>query len=67
MKRTSYKPFRIIDGYLIKPQQGGYYKIVEYSSMSNGQGYKKRTVAKNLDLSTAEAELYKLEKQNKKP
>lgn len=60
-----WKPKRLIVGYEINPQQHGLYKIREYSKMSNGLSYKKRTIYKNLDLSTAEAKLYQLESKLK--
>ena len=56
-----YKPKRIIMGYDMKHQQRGGYKIIEYSKMPDDTGARKRTIHKNLDSSTAEALLYKLE------
>lgn len=60
-----WKPKRLIVGYDINPQQHGLYKIREYSKMTNEESYKKRTLHKNLDLSTAEAKLYQLESKLK--
>lgn len=58
------KPKRLILGYEMKLQVFGGFKIVEYSQMDNGEGFRKRTLHKNLDLSTAEDIIYRLE--NKK-
>ena len=61
MSKTSYKPIKIIDGYQMKKQQHGLFKIVEYHHYSNEQNIRKRTIQKNLTLSEAEDILYQLE------
>ena len=48
-----------------KKQQHGLFKVVEYSQMTDGTGFRKRTLRKNLDLSTAESIIYNLEKSHK--
>ena len=60
-KNQSYKPVKIIDGYVLKKQLHRGYKIVEYSHYSDGGSQKKRTLYKNLNLSDAESLLFKLE------
>lgn len=61
MKKQSYKPTRLSDGFRIKKQLHGLFKIVEYYHFSNEGILRKRTVAKNLNLSEAESKLYQLE------
>lgn len=48
-----------------KKQQHGLFKVVEYSQMTDGTGFRKRTLRKNLDLSTAESIIYNLERSHK--
>lgn len=57
----SYKPIKIIDGYQIKKQQRGLFKVVEFSHYSNESKLRKRTIYKDLDISNAENILYRLE------
>lgn len=59
--RKPYQPKRIIDGYRMKRQIHGRFKIIEYSRMSNDTGAKKRTLYKNLTLTEADDAIYKLE------
>lgn len=59
----SYKPKRIIDCFKMRPQIHGGFKVVEYSSMSDGTSPKKRTISKDLTMSEAEALIYTLEKK----
>ena len=56
------KSTRVIDGYQMKKQLHGGFKIVEYSHVE-GQpaSARKRTLHKNLLLTDAESLLYKLE------
>lgn len=66
MKKSKFTPKRFIDGFVMKHQQKGGYKIVEYSHIPLGiANSKKRTIKRDLDQSTAEAELYKLETKYK--
>lgn len=58
------KSIRVYSFYT-KPQQHSLFKVVEVSQMTDGTGYRKRTLFKNLDLSSAEDKVYKLEKSNK--
>ena len=64
MKNERYKPNLIIDGYRMKKQLHGGYKILEFSHYENESRMRKRTLYKNLDLSTAEDTMYRLEKSN---
>lgn len=63
--KNSYKPIRVIDGYQMKKQLHGGFKIVEYSHFNNEDFLRKRTVHKNLTLSDAEDKLYRLESKLK--
>lgn len=56
-----YKPKRVVEGYQMKKQLHGGFKIIEYTRMSNEQGIRKRTIYKNLTLTDAEDILYRLE------
>jgi len=70
MKKSKFTLKRIVDGYELRHQQRGGYKITEYSHLENNTGSKKRTIEKDLDLSTAEARMYVLETKldnNKNP
>lgn len=60
-KTPSYKPTRDIDGYQMRRQLHGGFKIVEYSHYSNEDIIRKRTIYKNLTLTEAEDKLYRLE------
>ena len=62
--KNSYKPYRIIDGYFMKKQLRGGFKVVEVSHFSNEKFYRKRVLKKNLTLNDAEDMIYRLEKQN---
>lgn len=59
------KPKIIIDGYQIRKQLGGLFKIVQYSHYSNEKFIRKKTIIKNLNLSDAEDKLYRLESKLK--
>ena len=48
LKTKLYRVFRFEQ----KKQQHGLFKVVEYSQMTDGTGFRKRTLRKNLDLST---------------
>lgn len=61
LKTKLYRIFRFEQ----KKQQHGLFKVVEYSQMTDGTGFRKRTLRKNLDLSTAESMIYNLEKSHK--
>lgn len=63
--KTPYKPTRITDGYQMKKQLRGKFKIVEYFHFSNETSIRKRTIFKNLILSDAEDKMYRLETRNK--
>ena len=60
-EKQSYKPIRVIEGYAMKKQLRGGYKIIEYWRMSNEEGVRKRTLHKNLPMTDAEDKLYRLE------
>ena len=64
--KNSYKPYRIIDGYYMKKQLHGGFKLVEVSHFSNETFYRKRTLKKNLNLNEAEDMVYRLESKLKK-
>lgn len=65
IKTKTYKPKRVVEGYQMKKQLHGGFKIIEYSRMSNEGIVRKRTIHKNLPLTEAEDILYRLEsKQN---
>ena len=55
---------RIIDGYQMKKQLHGGFKITEYSHIE-GNPIKKRTLYKNLTMTDAEDLLYRLESKLK--
>lgn len=61
IETKTYKPKRVIEGYQMKKQLHGGFKIVEYSRMSNEDVIRRRTIHKNLTLTDAENILYKLE------
>ena len=61
MKIESYKPKRITDGYQMKKHLHNGFRIIEIWHFSNENNYRKRCVAKHLNLSDAEDLLYKLE------
>lgn len=61
VKNATYKPTRIVDGYQMKKQQHGLFKIVEFYHYSNEQAIRRRTISKNLTLSDAEDKIYRLE------
>lgn len=63
--KTTYKPTRLIEGYQVKKQLHGGFKIVEYTRMSNEDVVRKRTIYKNLTLTDAEDILYRLESKQK--
>lgn len=65
MKKPSYKPSLIIDGYQMKNHLHGGFKIVEYSHFSNENFIRKRVLFKHLTLSEAEDRLYRLESRLK--
>lgn len=65
MKIDKYKPHKVVDGYQLKKQLGGLYKIIEYSHISNEKHLRKRTIYKDLNLSDAEDKIYRLESQLK--
>nr|DAF47593.1 MAG TPA: hypothetical protein [Myoviridae sp. ctByu2] len=58
------KFYRYIDGYRIKKQQHGLFKVIEYSSLVDGTSLRKRTLFKDLTISDAEDHVYKLETKN---
>ena len=61
-KNAPYKPIKVIDGYQMKKQLHGLFKIVEVYHYSNELGnIRKRTLCKNLTLSDAEDKIYRLE------
>ena len=62
----NYKPYLIIDAFLIKKQLHGGFKVVEVSHFSNESFYRKRTLKKNLNLNEAEDMVYRLESKLKK-
>lgn len=64
-EKKSYKPTRIIDGYRMKKQLHGGFKIVEYSHFSNESFLRKKVLHKNLTLTDAEDKLYRLESKLK--
>lgn len=49
--------------YEIHKQLGGKFKVVEFSKYENETTIRKRTIAKNLNMSEAEDFVYKLEKK----
>lgn len=55
------KPTRITDGFRIKKQLHGGFKIQEFFHFSNEGFIRKRTLFKNMNLSDAEDKLYRLE------
>lgn len=59
--KNSYKPYLIIDTYLMKKQLHGGFKVVEVSHYSNETFYRKRVLKKNLNLNEAEDMIYRLE------
>lgn len=59
--KNHYKPKRVVEGYQMKKQLHGGFKIIEYARMSNEQHVRKRTIYKNLTLTDAEDILYRLE------
>lgn len=61
IETKTYKPKRVIEGYQMKKQLRGGFKIVEFSRMSNEDVIRRRTIHKNLTLTDAENILYKLE------
>ena len=61
MKNESYKPKRVTDGYQMKKQLYGGFRIVEFFHFSDEVTIRKRCVAKHLNLNEAENLLYKLE------
>lgn len=65
VKNAPYKPKRIVDGYQMKKQQHGLFKIVEYYHFSNEQNIRKRTLHKDLNISEAEDLIYRLESKQK--
>lgn len=64
-EKQSYKPTQVIDGYDMKKQLHGGYKIIKYWHMSNEQFIRKQTLHKNLPMNVAEEILYKLENKQK--
>ena len=57
---------RTIDGYLMKKQLHGGFKIVEYSHVEGqSSSAHTRTIYKNLTLTDAEDRLYRLESKQK--
>ena len=60
-EKKSYKPTRIIDGYQMKKQLHGGFKIVEYSHVRNEVFLRKKVIHKDLTLTDAEDILYRLE------
>ena len=65
LKNAPYKPTRIIDGYQVKKQQHGLFKILEYFHFSDEHHIRKRTLFKDLTSSDAEDKLYRLESKQK--
>lgn len=63
MKKQTYKPILIIDGYQMKKHYDGGFKIIEYSHYSNENFQRKRTVGKHLTLTDAEDMLYRMERK----
>lgn len=65
MKIASYKPQRTTDGYVMKKQLHGGFKILEYYHYElHGKATtdtRKRTIKKNMLLTDAENLLYRLE------
>lgn len=61
----TYKPTLIIEGYKMKKQLHGGFKIIEYSRFSNETFIRKRVLFKHLTLSEAEDKLYQLESKLK--
>lgn len=64
-KNSKYKPECIIDGYSIKKQLMGGFKVIEYSHYSNEKFSRKRTLHKNLSITDAENIVYELNKKLK--
>lgn len=61
VQKQSYKPTKVVEGYQMKKQQRGGFKIIEYWRMSNEESLRKRTLYKNLNMMDAENILYQLE------
>ena len=64
-KRNTHRTRKVIDGFRMKKQLHGGFKIVEYSHFEKN-GYaiteiRKRTLYKDLPMTDAEAKLYELE------
>lgn len=59
--KNSYKPYLIIDGYVMKKHLHGGFRIIECSHYSNEKFTRKRTKAKHLSLEDAEDMMYRLE------
>lgn len=58
------KPRRIVDGYRIKKEViGGGFKIVAYYHLSDSSKAWKKTLNRNLSITDAEAEVYRLERK----
>lgn len=51
-----------VSHYEARPQQGGNYKVVEFYYFEGESQIRKRTLRKNLNFSTAEDTIYKLER-----
>ena len=71
IEKTTYKPIRITDGYVMKKQLHNGFRIVEFYHYEHRgkpiSEVRKHTVKKDLPLTDAEDLLYKLEsKLNKK-
>ena len=61
MKNQNYKPKRIIDGYYMKKQLHGGFKVYEVFHFSNEQSVRRKCIAKNLTLTDAEDLIFRLE------
>ena len=59
--KNSYKPYLIIDGYVMKKHLHGGFRIIEYFHYSDEKFTRKRTKAKHLCLEDADDMMYRLE------
>lgn len=68
MKDTTYKPTKVIDGYISKKQLHGGFKVIQlYHYEKNGKPLsemRRRVIRKGLNMDEAEELIYKLEKQD---